>query len=48
VGAENLVHGSDLQGCSLCRLALMIGGHVPALRLSPHYAGGILAANVKA
>ena len=42
VGAENLVHGSDQQSCSLCRLALMIAGHVPAIRLSPDHAGGLV------
>jgi hypothetical protein len=48
VSAENLVHGSDQQSCPLCRPALMIAGHVPALRLSPDYAGGLLAADVPA
>jgi hypothetical protein len=48
VGAENLVHGSDRQSCSLCRLALMIAGHVPAIRLSPDHAGGLVAADVRA
>jgi hypothetical protein len=48
VGAENLVHGSDQQSCSLCRPAVMIAGHVPAIRLSPDHAGGLLAADVSA
>ena len=48
VGAENLVHGSDQQSCLLCRRAVMIAGHVPAVRLSPDHAGGLLAADVTA
>jgi putative transposase len=39
VRAENLVHYSDQQGCSFGRPAVMIADHVPALRVSPDYAG---------
>jgi len=39
VRAENLVHGSDQQGCSPCYPAVMITDHVPAVRIPPDYAG---------
>jgi putative transposase len=35
VRAENLVRGCDQQSCPLCRPAMMITGHVPAVRLPP-------------
>jgi hypothetical protein len=34
VRAENLIRGSDQQSCSRCRPAVMITGHVPAIRSS--------------
>ena len=39
VRAENLVHGSDEQGRSSARPAVMITDHVPAVRLPPDHAG---------
>jgi len=48
VGAENLVHGPDQQSCSVCLPAVMVAGHVPAIRLSPDHACGFLAAVVSA
>ena len=33
VRAGNLVRGSDQQGCPACRPAVMITGHVPAVRV---------------
>ena len=43
VRAENLVHGSDQQGCSPGRPAVMITDHVPAVRVSPDHAWQIPA-----
>jgi hypothetical protein len=48
VRAENLVRGPDQQSCLLTRAAVMITGHVPAVRLSPDHAGGLLAVAVSA
>ena len=48
VRAENLVRGPDQQSCLLTRPAVMITGHVPAIRLSPDHAGGFLVAAVSA
>jgi hypothetical protein len=48
VRAENLVRGPDLQSCLLAGPALMITSRVPAVRLSPDYAGSLLAAAVTA
>jgi hypothetical protein len=44
VRAEKPVQGSDQQDCRPGRLAVMITGHVPAVRFSPDHAGGLLAA----
>jgi len=44
VRAENLVHGSDQQSCSPCRLAVMITGHVPAVHVPPDHAASRVAA----
>src|ERR1035441_7415925 len=44
VRAENLVHSSDQQGCSPCRPAVMIIGHVPAVHVPPDHAAGCVAA----
>jgi hypothetical protein len=35
VRAENVAHGSDQQMCSTGRLAVMITGQVPPVRVSP-------------
>ena len=48
VHAENRIHGSDQQSCSAGALPVMIVGHVPAVRLSSHHAGGHVAAAVPA
>ena len=48
VRAENLVRSCDLQSCSACRLAVMITGHVPAVRIPPDHADGLVAAAVSA
>ena len=40
--------GPDQQSCLLARPAVMIIGHVPAVRLYPGHAGGLLAAAVSA
>jgi hypothetical protein len=48
VGAENLVYDPDQQSCSLCLPAVVIAGHLPAIRLSPDHACGLLAAAVSA
>src|ERR1035438_8811182 len=48
VRAENLVHGSDQQSCPASRPAVMIAGHVPAVRLPPDQARGLMAAAVPA
>src|SRR5258706_8783426 len=48
VRAENPVHGSNQQSCSPSRPAVMITGHVPAVRLPPHHAGRLIAAAVPA
>ena len=49
VRAENLVHGSDQQGrFPPSRPAVMITGHVPAVRLLPDHAGRRVAAAVPA
>jgi hypothetical protein len=44
VRAENPVHGSDQQSCPACRPAVMITDHVPAVRLPPDHARGLMAA----
>ena len=46
--AENLVHGSDQQGCGPSRLTVMITGHVPAVRLSLDHADRHMAAAIPA
>ena len=46
--AENSVHGSDQQGCSPSRPAVMITDHVPAVYLPPDHAGGFMAAPIPA
>src|ERR1039457_6707894 len=38
VRAENRIHASDQQSCSLGALPVMITGHVPAVRVPPDYA----------
>jgi len=48
VGAENVVHGSDQQGCSAGRPAVMITDHVPAVRVTPDHTGRSVAAAVPA
>ena len=48
VRAENLIHGSDQQSCSPSRPAVMITGHVPAVRVPPDHATGRVAAAVPA
>src|ERR1039458_9229692 len=42
--AENPVHGSDRQSCSLRRPAVMITDLAPVVRLPPDHAGGLMAA----
>jgi len=37
VRAENSVRGSEQQSCSGSRLAVMISGHVPAVRVPPDH-----------
>ena len=46
--AENLVHGSDQQGCDPGRSAVMITAHVPAVRVPPDHTGCRVAAAVGA
>ena len=46
VPAENVVHGSDQQGCSTGPPAVMITDHVPAVRVPPDHAGRSVAAAV--
>src|ERR1019366_408866 len=48
VRAENRIHASDQQSCSLSALAVMITGHVPAVRVPPGYATSRVAAAVPA
>jgi hypothetical protein len=48
VRAENLVRCCDQQSCPLCRPAMMITGHVPAVRLPPDHADGLMAAAISA
>jgi hypothetical protein len=48
VRAENLVHGSDRQGCSPGRPAVMVTDHVPAVRVLPDHAGRSVAPAVPA
>ena len=48
VRAENLVHGSDQQGCFPGRPAVMISGHVPGVCVPPDHAGCGVAAAVPA
>ena len=48
VRAENVVHGSEQQGCSLDGPTVMITDHVPAARVPPNYAGRSVAAPVPA
>ncbi len=48
VRAENPVHGSYQQSCHPSRPAVMITGQVPAVRLPPDHAGGLMAAAVPA
>jgi hypothetical protein len=48
VRAENLVHGSDQQGCSPGRSAVRITDHVPAVPVPPDHAGRRVAAAVAA
>ena len=48
VRAENLVHGSDQQGCFPGRPAVMINGHVPGVRVPHDHAGCSVAAAVTA
>src|SRR5260370_36695778 len=48
VRTENLVHGSDQQGCDPGRPAVMITAHVPAVRVPPDHTGCRVAAVVAA
>src|ERR1019366_6063721 len=48
VRAENPVHGSDQQACHPRRLAVMITGHVPAVRFPPDHTDRHMAAAVPA
>jgi hypothetical protein len=48
VRAENLVHGSDQQGCDPRRSAVMITDHVPAVRVPPDHMGHRVAPAVPA
>src|SRR5207237_3229869 len=48
VRAENLVRGSDQQGCLPGHLAVRIAGHVPAVRLPRDHERGLMAAAVPA
>ena len=48
VRAENCIHGSDQQSCSPNRPAVMITGHVPAVRVPPDHAVSRVAAAVPA
>jgi len=43
VRAENPVHGSDQESCASRRPAVMITVHVPAVRLPPDHADGLMA-----
>jgi hypothetical protein len=45
---ENPVHRSDQQSCAPRRPAVMITDHVPAVRLPPDHAGGLMAVAVPA
>ena len=48
VRAENPVHRCDQQSWVSRRPAVMITDHVPAVRLPPDHAGGLMAAAVAA
>ena len=48
VRAENLIRGCDQQRCPPCSPAVMITGHVPAVRLPPDHADDLMAAAVPA
>jgi hypothetical protein len=48
VRAEKVVHGSDQQGCPPGRPAVVIAGHVPAVRVHPEHAGYRVAVPVPA
>src|ERR1039457_6348269 len=48
VRAENRIHASDQQSCSLGALPVMITGHVPAIPLPPDHATSRVAAAVPA
>jgi len=48
VRAENVIHGSDQQGCPTSRPAVMITDDVPAVRVPPDHAGRSVAAAVPA
>jgi hypothetical protein len=48
VRAENLIRGCDQQRCPPCRPAVMITGHVPAVRLPPDHSDDLMAAAVPA
>src|SRR5271166_6307094 len=48
VRAENLVRGCDQQSCLPRRPAVMITGHVPAVRLPPDHRDGLRSAAVPA
>ena len=48
VRAENLVRRCDQQSCPSGRPAMMITGHVPAVRLPPDHATDLMAAAISA
>ena len=48
VRAENVIRGCDQQRCPPCRPAVMITGHVPAVRLPPAHADDLMVAAVPA
>src|SRR6266480_2519105 len=48
VRAEDRVRGFDQQSCSPSHPAVRIADHVPAVRLPPDHAGGLMAAAVAA
>jgi|SRR6266568_1264182 len=48
VRAENLIRGCDQQRCPRWRPAVMITAHLPAVRLPPDHADGLMAAAVPA
>jgi hypothetical protein len=48
VRAENLVGRCDQQSCPSGRPAMMITGHVPAVRLPPDHATDLMAAAISA